>query len=137
MEDKKVIQAYVNDFRRHMSKFLKKSVGLACKAYPSSGDGGVIEFKIGPNLSSDDEITEVQQSINDVLKAIPQKIVGGNIDRVKFGGTNISMEPDRILIIKGEDDIDLWSDTGALNDVNKIIANVTKNLTKIQKMRKK
>ncbi|MBT3805001.1 MAG: hypothetical protein HOG03_10430 [Desulfobacula sp.] len=126
MEDKSTIQSYVNDFRRHMSKYLKKGIGLTSKTYPSHGEGCVIELRIGPNLPNYDEIVEVHQSVNDVLKIVPQKIVGGNIDGVKFGGTNISMEPDRILIIKGEDDKNLWSDMGALDDVNKIVSNMTR-----------
>lgn len=130
MENKSTIQAYINDFRRHMSKYLKKGIGLTSKAYPSQGEGCVIELKIGPNLPNDDEIAEVHQSINDVLKKIPQRIVGGNIDGVRFGGTNISMEPDRILIIKGEDDKSLWSDIGAKNDVNRIVSNLTRGQNK-------
>ncbi len=130
MKDKKTIQAYVNNFRRHMSKYLKKGIGLSSKAYPVDGDGCVIEVRIGPNLPNDDEIDEIHESINEVLKKIPQRIVSGNLDGIKFGGTNISMEPDRILIIKGEDDENLWNDTGAANDVNRIISIMAKRANK-------
>ena len=48
-------------------------------------------------------------------------MISGNIAAIKFGGTNISMEPNRIVLIKGEDVPDLWNDQGARNDVERII----------------
>ena len=130
MEDKKVIQTYVNNFRRHLSRSLKKGVGLKSTAFPSKGEGGVLELKIGANLPNEDEFAEVHESVNDVMRFIPQRLIRENIDSVKFSGTNISMEPDRIIIVKGEDDFALWDDEGALDDVNRIIDSMMKGKKK-------
>jgi len=121
MDDKANIQEYINNFRRHISTFLKPGIGLACTVYPVRDEGAVIEIHIGPNIKNEDSFKSTESTVNDILKVIPQRIVGGNLDAIKFSGTNISMEPNRILIIKGENEHDLWSDKGAKNDVAKII----------------
>lgn len=61
------------------------------------------------------------ESANAALKVVPQRMVGGNIDAIKFGGTNISMEPNRIVVIKGEDNPDLWNDQAAKIDGERIV----------------
>lgn len=130
MKDKKVIQDYINNFRRHMARFLRKDFGLTTTVYPCSGDGGVIEFRIGRDSPNEDEFKKPYQSVNEVLKSIPQKIVSGNIDSAWFAGTNISMEPGRILIIKGEDRDALWNETEAFEDVKKIVDSAKKESKK-------
>ncbi|MBU1208085.1 MAG: hypothetical protein KKH04_14340 [Proteobacteria bacterium] len=121
MHDYETIQAYVNNFRRHISPNLKPGIGLSCKIYPAQRGGAVLEFSIGPNIANEDHFEAAMESVNAILKVVPQRMVGGNIDALRFGGTNISMEPNRILIIKGEDIATLWSDEGAQSDVEKII----------------
>lgn len=121
MKDKNTIQSYVNNFRRHLSIHLRPGIGLSCNIHPSKQEGAILEFLIGSNLSNEDLFNSPQESVNVVLKSIPQKMVGGNLDGIKFSGTNISMEQNRIIIIKGEDDPNLWSDKGAKTDVEKIL----------------
>jgi hypothetical protein len=122
MEDIRTIQSYINNFRRHISRFLKPGVGLSCKVYPAKGEGAVVEFTLGPNVPNEDKFDSSYDTVNTALKTVPQHMIGGNIDAVKFGGTNISMEPDRILLIKGEDAVNLWDDAAAHDDVSRIVA---------------
>lgn len=121
MIDRQTIQTYVNNFRRHISSYLKPGIGLSCKIYPSRGGGAVLEFTIGPSITNEDFFEPVSNSNNSTLSVVPQRMVGGNLNAFRFSGTNISMEPNRILIIKGEDTPSLWSDEGAQEDVHRII----------------
>lgn len=121
MEDKKIIQEYINNFRRHLAPHLKPGIGLSCKIFPAQTEGAVLEFTIGPSISNDDFFEAPKNSVNAILEAVPQRMIGGNIGAIKFAGTNVSMEPNRIVLIKGEDDLGLWNDQGAKNDVERII----------------
>ena len=121
MEDKKTIQEYVNNFRRHLVQHLKPGIGLSCKIFPAKAEGAVFEFALAPIISNEDLFEDSKNTVNSILEDIPQSMFGGNIAALKFGGTNISMEPNRIVLIKGEDDPELWNDQGAKNDVEKII----------------
>lgn len=121
MEDKKTIHEYVNNFRRHLAAHLKPGIGLSCKIFPAVSEGAVFELTIGPSTSNEDLFEEPKNTVNSILEDVPQRMIGGNIGAIKFGGTNISMEPNRIVLIKGEDDPDLWNDQGAKNDVERII----------------
>jgi hypothetical protein len=121
MQDRQTIQNYVNNFRRHISSYLKPGIGLSCKIYPSRREGAVLEFTIGPSIANEDLFEHPAESNNATLSVVPQRMVGGNLNAIRFSGTNISMEPNRILIIKGEDTPSLWSDEGAQDDVHRII----------------
>jgi hypothetical protein len=126
MEDKNTIQSYINDFRRHFAAFLKPGIGLACKVFPAKGEGAILEFALGTGIKNDDEYMPVKDTVNESLKGIQQRMFGGNLDAIRFAGTNIAMEPDRIILIKGENTASEWSNAGAKNDVQRIVAPVTK-----------
>ncbi len=64
----------------------------------------------------------IEESVNLALNKIEQRMFRGNIDGLKFAGTNISMEPNRIILIKGEDTKSEWNDKGARKDVKRILA---------------
>jgi hypothetical protein len=121
MQDRKLIQSYINNFRRHIVAFLRPGIGLACKVHPAKKEGAVLEFLIGPDVQNDDEYFPVEETVSAILRHVPQRMVGGNLDGIKFGGTNISMEPNRIVLIKGEDSDGLWNDDGAKHDVERIV----------------
>jgi len=124
MEDKKTIQEYVNNFRRHLAPRLKAGFGLSCKIFPSEAGGAVLEFTIGPSISNKDVFDEPRKTVNSILEVVPQRMFGSNVGAIKFGGTNISIEQNRIVLIKGEDDSDLWDDQGAKNDVERILGKI-------------
>lgn len=121
MQDKKTIQNYINNFRRHFSAYLKPGMGLVCKVFPVKSNGALMEFTVGPNVENDDLYMPLEETVNSALIKIEQRMVGGNIDAIWFAGTNISMEKNRIIILKGEDTPSEWCDEGARNDVQRIV----------------
>ena len=120
MKDKKIIQRYINNFRRHFSLRLKPNIGLLCNAYPVESVGAILEFVVGPEISSSDEFKEIEPTINDALVKIPQKAFGGNLKGFKFGGTNIIIENNRVIIIKGQDNEAEWNDQATQADIKRI-----------------
>ena len=52
MQDQKLIQSYINNFRRHIAAFLKPGIGLACKVRPAKKGGAVLEFLLGSNVGA-------------------------------------------------------------------------------------
>ncbi len=122
MQDTKIIQSYINNFRRHLSPYLKPGVGLACKVIPVEAEGAILEFSLGPDFKNEDKYLSPEDTVNAALKNIQQRMFGGNLDALRFAGTNISMEPNRIILIKGEDKFSEWDDNGARNDVSRIVA---------------
>ena len=121
MNNQKIIQEYINNFRRHLAPYLRPSVGLTCKVYPAIESGAILEFSIGPGLSNTDEFHPPSQTVNEALSKISQRAFGGNLTGFRFGGTNVVMEDNRIILIKGEDHEDQWNDQGALADVKRIL----------------
>lgn len=101
MENKKTIHEYVNNFRRHLAPHLKPGIGLSCKIFPAEAEGAVFELTIGPSTSNEDLFEEPKDTVNSILEDVPQRMIGGNIGAIKFSGTSISMEPNRIVLIKG------------------------------------
>jgi hypothetical protein len=121
MNNQKIIQEYINNFRRHLAPHLRPSIGLACKVFPAIESGAILEFSIGPGISNTDEFRASSQTINEALSGISQRAYGGNLGGFRFGGTNVVMEDNRIIFIKGEDDQDQWNDQAALADVKRIL----------------
>jgi len=126
MQDKKMIQSYINNFRRHLATYLKPGIGISCRVFPAKSEGAILEFSLGPDAKNEDQYMPIEETVNTVLKKIEQRMVGGNIDAIKFAGTNISMEPNRIVLIKGEDTPSEWGDKGAINDVKRIVTPLPK-----------
>lgn len=121
MNDKKIIQKYINNFRRRISPYLKPGIGLSCEIHPAElGGGAILEFTIGPELKNEDEYEDLSASANAALSYIPQKAFGGNLNGFKFIGTNLIMEGDRIILIK-DDSPSQWDDRAAEKDVQKIL----------------
>lgn len=121
MKNTKTIQAYINNFRRHLSPYLKPNIGLSCKVYPAEGSGAILEFTIGPSIANDDEFMPIEHTVNDALAKIPQRAFSGNLGGFLFGGTNVVMEDKRIILIKGGNDDTEWNDEAALSDVKRIL----------------
>jgi hypothetical protein len=122
MNNKEILQQYINNVRRHFAPYLRPGIGLSCKVFPTKGEGAILEFKIGPNVSNSDDFEPERETINEALSQISQHEFGGNLRGFKFGGTNVIMEKDgRIILIKGEDDPTQWTDAAALDDVRRIL----------------
>ena len=121
MNEINIIQSYINNFRRHLSQFLKPNIGLSCKAYPANSSGAILEFTIGPGIANDDELVPPSSTVNEALANIQQRAFGGNLDGFRFSGTNVITEDNRIILIKGGDDLDEWNDKGAYLDAKKVL----------------
>jgi len=121
MNNKDTLQQYINNFRRHLARYMRQGIGLACKVFPVDSEGAILEFTIGPNVSNIDVFEQPRETINAALSEIPQHAFGGNLNSFKFGGTNVIMEEGRIILIKGADDPTEWNDAAALDDVHRLL----------------
>jgi hypothetical protein len=125
MKDRKVIQEYVNNFRRRIAQFLKPGIGLICNVYPAESGGAILEFMIGPGVQNDDIYKEVNSTIGRALTQIKQRAFGGNLDGFVFGGTNVILEDNRIIFIK-DDSLAEWSDSAAQRDLTRVLPRAEK-----------
>lgn len=121
MENKEVIQNYINNFRRDISRFLKPDIGINSTVYPCVEDGAIIEFKFGQGIPTSDEYKPSFKKLSDALKTIPQNAFGGNLDGFKFLGTNYVMEFHRLILIKDDSESE-WTEKKATEDVFKFVA---------------
>ena len=121
MKNKQTIQEYINNFRRRLAPYMRPGIGLACTVFPANSQGAILEFKIGPGISNTDEFRPESETVNEALTEIGQQAFGGNLSGFKFSGTNIIMEVNRIILIKGEDDPSQWNDSAADADVKRIL----------------
>ena len=100
---------------------MKPGVGLACNSYPTKSGGAILEFTIGQQVANDDHIKPVEPTVHDALGKIKQRAFGGNLAGFRFAGTNVVMEDNRIILIKGEENAEAWDDKAALEDVKRIV----------------
>jgi hypothetical protein len=119
MTDKKVMQEYINNFRRKISRFLKPGIGLTCIVYPVEKSGAILEFTIGPGVENADKYMKVSPTVGNALSNIKQHAFGGNLDAFVFGGTNVILEANRIIFIKDNSQSE-WSDKAAQQDVDRV-----------------
>ncbi len=120
MKDRKVIQEYVNNFRRRIAQFLKPGIGLTCNVYPAESGGAILEFALGPGIENDDTYREVSPTVSRALSQINQRAFGGNLDGFVFTGTNVILEENRIIFIKDDSPTE-WSDNAARNDLTRAL----------------
>lgn len=121
MTKKPKIQGYINNFRRHISRFLRPGIGIACNIYPADEGGAVLEFKLGPAVENDDNYHGSSPKLSDALANIKQSGFGGNLAGVTFRGTNTILENERIILIK-DDGASEWKDKAAQNDLQKVLS---------------
>lgn len=100
---------------------MRSGIGLACTIFPARSQGAILEFKIGPEISNTDDFRPESETVNDALAKIQQRAFGGNLSGFRFGGTNVIMEDNRIVLVKGEDDPTQWNDSAANSDVKRIL----------------
>ncbi len=114
------IQKYINEFRRHITSILKPNIGLEIDIYNCGNEGAVLVVLFKPgDKSIDKEINEFD-SISAVLNSIDQNFIGGNVSGITFGGTNMMMDGNRIIIVKDRNENE-WSTSKLKEDIDKII----------------
>lgn len=118
--NKKQIQTYINNFRRRLARYLKPGIGLNCSIYSASSGGAILVFQIGSSVENDDVYQPPSPNLGQALAHIEQRAFGGNLDGVRFGGTNVILEPGKIIFIKDDSDSE-WSDAAAAKDVRSVL----------------
>lgn len=121
MNKKDLLKKYANKFVSELRPRLRGDVQADMVIYPANGNGAVVEVKLLRGSSRKNKAIQFaadSPTVNSVLKKIPQHFVGGNIDGVHFAGTNISLENNRILLIKGDDQH--WSESDAIADLSRV-----------------
>jgi len=121
MKKKPRLKKYVELFKRNISSYLSPGVSIKTVIYPVDGQGAVFEFFFNKEGISSEEIKNPRESVGKVLSEIPQRLVGENSEGVKFGGTNLYLEGNRILLIKGEDSPEHWSGSAVIEDVRRVV----------------
>lgn len=116
------IQAYINNFRRHLSGYLRPGIGLNCLVYPVESGGAVLVFRVGAEVENDDEYQELRPSLGNALSNVEQHAFGGDLDGFTFAGTNTILEPSQIIFIK-DGNVKEWSDEAAAKDVQAVVRN--------------
>lgn len=118
---KVMIQKYINNFRRHLSVFLRPGIGLKTFIYPSAKDGAVLVFHLGAGLENDDEYQSISPSIGSILNnKVQQRAFAGNLEGITFSGTNMIFEPNKIIFIKDNNPKE-WTDSAAKKEAFKIV----------------
>lgn len=122
MNKQSKLKKYAELFRRNIKQFLADGVQIRTIIYPVEQDGAVFEFLLNKNNDSSVMVSRTHPSVGAVLTVIPQKIISGNLESVRFGGTNIALEGNRILVIKGEDSVEYWTGNAVMSDVNRVVS---------------
>jgi hypothetical protein len=86
----------------------------------AKADGAIIEITMGAGIANRDTYSRVFPTIADGLATIEQKAFGGNLNGFVFKGTNMVLEPNRMILLK-DDTPPEWSDDAAERDVENII----------------
>lgn len=116
------LKKYVELFKRNIKQFLAPGISVKTTIYPVEADGAIFEFLFNKEGDGSETIEKTRPTIGRVLSEIPQRMVGGNVEGVKFGGTNLYLEGNRVLVIKGEDNPDSWSGNAVQDDVKRVVS---------------
>lgn len=116
------LKKYSELFNRNIEKFLSPGISIQTVIHPVEQDGAVFEFFLNKNGVSGERFDRPRKSVGAVLSDIPQRMVGGNLDQVRFSGTNLYLEGNRIVVIKGEDDKNSWTGNAVIQDVERVVS---------------
>lgn len=116
------LKKYAELFKRNISKFLAPGISVSTVIYPVEQNGAVFEFMLLREGRSNEKVESLRKSVGVVLSQIPQRLIGGNIENVTFSGTNLYLEGNRILVIKGDDTPEAWNNSAVLEDVQRVVS---------------
>ena len=120
MLDRSTMQGYVNNFRRHIARYLKPDIGIRCDVYPAKSGGAVVAFTLGSAEENDDTIHPSATSMAAALSNVEQKAFGGELSAFNFSGTNTILEGNKLIFIKDESTKE-WCDASAKLDVQRVV----------------
>lgn len=122
MNNQKKLKKYAQSFIQELSNHLNKGFKVNATIHPADAEGAIIEFIIHEGNRSEINTLQSVPRINVTLERIDQRMIGGNIQGVTFRGTNLYMDGQRIVIIKGDNSHDEWSNSAASSDVKRVIS---------------
>lgn len=117
--EKRVIQNYINNFRRVFSNRLKPNVGMQSTVYPFD-NGAIIIFELNLNSSNKDDIRTLSKDIYEAFKRtnLFENESGEHLH--SFAGTNIILIKNKIVFIKDNSSSE-WTLEAVDNDIYKIV----------------
>jgi hypothetical protein len=121
MENRETLQNYVNNFRRNVSPYLKPNIGIQANIYPCSQDGAIIEIKFIPSGTSCDNYESTSGTLSAALSSVNQNAFAGSLSSFHFSGTNLIMDPNRIILIK-DNSLNQWDEQQARKDIKAILS---------------
>lgn len=116
------LKKYSELFKRNIAKFLTPGVSIKTVIYPVEMGGAVFEFFLNRDGVVEEKLEPPRKSVGLVLSQIPQRMIQGNLEGVRFGGTNLYLEGNRILVVKGEDSASSWSGNAVIEDVERVVS---------------
>lgn len=116
------LKKYSELFNRNIERYLSPGISVQTVIHPVEQDGAVFEFLLNKNGVSSSRLEPPRKSIGNVLSEIPQRMIGGNLEGVRFSGTSLYLEGNRIVVIKGEDDKNSWSGNAVIQDVERVVS---------------
>ncbi|MBT1120725.1 hypothetical protein [Stutzerimonas nitrititolerans] len=115
------LKKYSDLFRKYMREYLAPGIHVSVVIHPVSGPGAVFEFILG-RTKLNDKIKPEKPTVGHVLNSIDQGFVRGNVDGIRFRGTNIMLSQNKILIVKGEDGETAWAAQGVREDLLRVVS---------------
>jgi hypothetical protein len=122
MNNQKQLKKYANAFVSSIKPSIRIGYNVSAKIHPANGEGAIIEFEINDSRNSKISLVKAVESVNKTLSTIEQNMIGGNIEGVRFSGTNVYMDRNRIVIIKGDNEHSSWDNSAALKDAQKVVS---------------
>lgn len=123
---KEIQQLYINNFRRRFTAYLRPGIGLACDVYPTKSGEAVIAFTIGEGIQNEDTFHSKSNNLGSALKNVKQSAFSGSIENIKFSGTNVILENNKIIFIKDANRQE-WTDSAVKHDLKKIFSHMEPN----------
>jgi hypothetical protein len=121
MIKKSKLKKYVELFNRKIATYLSQDIRIKTVIHPVEGEGALFEFFLGEHNEETIEFAPTQKTVGHALLSIPQSMITGTPNNIKFGGTNLYLENNRVVVIKGDDNNEEWSGTAVEKDVTRVV----------------
>ena len=123
LASKEDFMKYCEEFISKHRMILRPDLNYDLTAIVSKKEGSLVffEFKAGPRRF---RYKQIDEPIAMALMDLPQRAFGGNLSGVKFGGTNIVREGNKLIIIKGDNSKKAWSKEEAVKDALREIKDI-------------
>ncbi|WP_444890988.1 hypothetical protein [Microbulbifer sp. DLAB2-AA] len=121
MKREKDLKRYGKVFSQLLSNYLKEKFSISIDIYPTETDGAILKFNIN-DTDKKVRLHKPAKSVGVALGEIEQNFIEVvDFSKVKFEGTNLFMDDNWVVLIKGENDQQSWSNKAAGEDVKRIV----------------